>query len=235
MTPLKTAFKSIFEAFGLKLSRIDPLAARIPPQYESSPFLPRVYKDSVKRLFYFRDMLQMVRSVEGSIVECGVSIGHGLLYFSLLSELLETPRHIFGFDSFDGFPEPTAEDKSGRGVKRGELASPISMVSKVLQDGRVSASYMDSNVHLVRGFFDKTLPGFEGTIALLHLDCDLYNSYKVCLEHLYGKVAKGGLILFDEYLHPDWVGATKAVDEFFASRPEKPRRHECGKYYLVKA
>ena len=34
------------------------------------------------------------------------------------------------------------------------------------------------------------------------------------------KVVRGGIVLFDEYGIPDWPGETKAVDEFFADKPE---------------
>ena len=50
--------------------------------------------------------------------------------------------------------------------------------------------------------------------SLLHLDCDLYDSYKTCLNELYHKVSKGGVILIDEYKHPNWPEPQKAIDEF---------------------
>jgi hypothetical protein len=72
-------------------------------------------------------------------------------------------------------------------------------------------------VRLVKDFFDKTLSSYEGRIALLHLDGDLYESYKVSLEALYDKVVSGGIIMFDEYADPRWLGARKAIDEFFST------------------
>lgn len=49
-----------------------------------------------------------------------------------------------------------------------------------------------------------------------HLDCDWYESVKVCLDHLYDRVSPGGLIQIDDYGH--WKGARKAVNEFFLRR-----------------
>ena len=77
---------------------------------------------------------------------------------------------------------------------------------------------MNTEVEVVKGYFEETIPTSYGSepIAMLHLDCDLYNSYKVCLEGLYDKVAPGGLILFDEYQKTkNWPGASKAIDNFF--------------------
>ena len=89
---------------------------------------------------------------------------------------------------------------------------------------------------LVKGFFDQTLSSYEGKIALLHLDGDLYESYKVSLNVLYRKVVRGGIIMFDEYADPRWVGARKAIDEFFADKPEVVVPHaKCTwKYYVEK-
>jgi hypothetical protein len=85
--------------------------------------------------------------------------------------------------------------------------------------------------------FDATLPKYEGRIALLHLDCDLYESYKTALTHLYEKVAPGGVVMFDEYDDSRWPGAKIAIDEFFADKAEKPRPHgKCTwKYYVQKS
>jgi hypothetical protein len=39
---------------------------------------------------------------------------------------------------------------------------------------------------------EETLNQYEGEIALLHLDCDLYESYTTCRNVLYPKVGSGG-------------------------------------------
>ena len=108
---------------------------------------------------------------------------------------------------------------------------------RVLRDGRVPDDKIRERVRLFKGLFDQTLPLYQGKIALLHLDCDLYESYMVALKNLYAKVVPGGIIMFDEYDDARWPGARKAIDEFFADKPEKPMPHsKCAwKYYLVKA
>ena len=64
-----------------------------------------------------------------------------------------------------------------------------------------------------------------GGIALLHLDCDLYNSYKLCLERCWDYVNTGGVILFDEYHQNSlekFPGSKLAIDEFLISRGLDP-------------
>jgi hypothetical protein len=119
---------------------------------------------------------------------------------------------------------------------KGFWASPVETVMKVLQDGRVPDRIVRERVHLVKGLFGETLRTYDGSIALLHLDCDLYQSYLTTLQTLYGKVARGGIIMFDEYADDRWPGARRAIDEFFADKPEKPAAHrKCHwKYYVRK-
>lgn len=218
----------------------DRLAEQIPSNYLMSPYLPRLYRQSLGRIFCFQYMVDQIRNVPGDIVECGVSIGHGILYWALLSDLTATKRRIVGFDSFSGFPASVEADRKvdqSFQTKEGGYSSPPELVSKVLEDGRVSANFLTENIRLVRGYFNTTLTQYDGTIALLHLDCDLYESYKTCLQELYPKITPGGIIMFDEYEDPNFPGAKRAVDEFFAVKVEKPivyQKYQYMKYYVIK-
>lgn len=226
---------------GLKISQRDPLEEYIPADYLQSPFLPRVYRQSVGRLFYFRHMFERINNIPGDIVECGVSTGYGILYFALLCELTTTKRRIWGFDSFSGFPASTGADRkvdSSFQTQQHDYASPPEIVLKVLSDGRISAEFVTKFIRLVRGYFDKALQQYDGEIALLHLDCDLYESYMTCLNTLYPKVRPGGIIMFDEYEDSNFPGAKRAIDEFFCDKPEKPllyQDYQYLKYYVVKS
>ena len=141
---LKAPAKKLLSSLGLSVSRPDPLAEQIPVDYVNSPFLPRLYRQSLGRLIYFQRMFERVKDVPGDIVECGVSVGHGILAFALLCELSGSNRKIWAFDSFEGFPPPTNQDrKTDRSFQKQETeyASPREMVFKVLKDGRVSPEF----------------------------------------------------------------------------------------------
>lgn len=87
--------------------------------------------------------------------------------------------------------------------------------------------FLKTRLTLVKGWFSETLPCHPvDRIALLHIDADLYESYKEALQHLWPRVAVGGIVAFDEYHLPEWPGAKKAVDEFFAVMPESVEMHE---------
>ena len=233
---IKSPIKRILRTLGYTIKKIDPLEECIPADYNHSPFLPRVYRGALDRYLYLKDMLEKVQNIEGDIVECGVSIGHGALLFTILSDYIGKPRTYFGFDSFEGFPSPIDKDETTPIKGKGFWASPPEAVLKVLRDGRISDEVIRERIHLVRGWFEDTLPKYSGNIALLHLDCDLYESYKLSLEVLYEKVPSGGAIMFDEYRDKRWPGASKAIDEFFRDKPELIQPHsKCSwKYHVIK-
>ncbi len=234
--PCKSALKRALRAMGYRIEKIDPLEETIPVDYNHSVFLPRVYRGALDRYLYFKDMVEQVQKVKGDIVECGVSIGHGALLFTLFSNYIGAPRTYYGFDSFEGFPDPVEKDEVTPIQGSGFYASPPATVLRVLRDGGLSEEVIRERIHLIKGWFDITLPKYDGRIALLHLDCDLYESYKASLEALYDKVEPGGIIMFDEYRDARWPGATKAIDEFFLDKPETVQQHsKCTwKYHVVK-
>lgn len=233
---MRQIVKNFFKSCGYKIEKFDPLEASIPAQYNHSPFLPRIYQGSLERFLYFKDMVELVREIDGDIVECGVSIGHGALLFTLLSDYVEKPRVYYGFDSFEGFPSPAQEDEKTPITGRGYWANPPTTVMRVLRDGRLKEEAINNRIRLIKGWFNQTLMEYDGKIAILHLDCDLYDSYKTSLNLLYSKVQPGGVIMFDEYNDARWPGATKAINEFFHDKTEIiVPHHKCTwKYFVVK-
>lgn len=187
--------------------------------------------------YYFVRMYQQIRNVEGDIVECGVGRGRTFLYLSFLLSTDSKKRTLWGFDSFKGFPKPTQEDKSPRHTTEGDRWTDTSeqRILWLLRDAGISSDTMN-RIRLVPGFYEKTLANHDvKKIAFLHLDVDLYRSYKVCLEKLYPFVQPGGVVLFDEYDDPMFPGGKKAIDEYFRGKNSTVQKDaSSGKYYLIK-
>jgi len=195
-----------------------------------------------KKNSYYQRMFDRISEINGDIVECGVG---KMGSFQILASLLRNDsraRNIWGFDSFEGFPEPTAEDTSARRPQKGEWKSTaVEDVSKFLLILGFKTQWIASRVKVVKGFFKDTIPNTDvPKIALLHLDVDLYDSYKTCLHYLFPKVVKGGVVLFDEYENGSenikFPGAKKAIDEYFEHTNHRLLRdRHSGKYFLVKS
>ena len=190
----------------------------------------------VTRFMHFQHLLSALRDVEGLIVECGVGPGLSLFDFSMISKAIGKPRHMLGYDSFEGLPDPTRTDGSWNARSGGFFSYSMQHVRDQLLLAGLDERCIDTSITLVPGTFDTTLPRYDkGPIALLHIDVDLYESYRTVLQNLYRHVVPNGIIAFDEYRQRQWPGATAAIDEFFADKPEKPQRSEVAdRYYAVK-
>ena len=166
-------------------------------------------------------LFEKILDVKGSIVECGVYRGEGLMLYYHLSSLLEPyafNRKIYGFDTFAGFQSITDKD-------------PLKLPAAALADADYEFLKEMISVHdlnrplshlpkcgLVKGDATVTIPEFkiahpELIIALLYLDFDIYAPTKVALEHFLPLVPKGGIVAFDELNVAKWSGETVAFKE----------------------
>src|SRR5436190_19899110 len=68
-------------------------------------FAKYVPRQNLARFLARYELFQIIQNVQGSIVECGVLFGGGLMAFANLSAILEPynfQRRIIGFDTFTG-------------------------------------------------------------------------------------------------------------------------------------
>lgn len=171
------------------------------------------------------NLLESTLHLDGNIIECGVFRGASIWMMARTIKDKAPQKYIYALDSFEGFPENQVTDKDT------SFFRPVSKLAKKFQHAndvpdrieRVFEAYGIKGKPLV-GYFEKTLPQLEHeTYCFVHIDSDTYLSHIECLNALYDKVVSGGVIVFDDYKQKRWPGATKAVDEFLASRPEKPQ------------
>lgn len=178
--------------------------------------------------------------IEGDFVECGVWKGGSAGIMALANQRHDSglSRRIQLFDLFDDIVAPDPDKDGPRAMdevnkflkKTGQSfasykdgnkpisgiydghggAGSVNIVKELLVN-KIGASEASINFHV--GLFQDTLPNNEiEKIAILRLDGDWYASIKICLDHLYSKVVKGGVIIIDDYYTYD--GCKKAVDEF---------------------
>lgn len=219
---MKKVIRSIFSKFGVKITRYSPLGDFC------------FNRKRVKKFLYLKRMLDKVSGVSGDVVECGVGRAGTFRMIALLLQEGRENRTLWGFDSFEGYPEPTREDTGARNPKKGDGAKiDADDLRRIISDLRIEIP-----VHIIKGFFEEILPKAEiPPIALLHLDVNLYGSYVTCLRYLFPKVAVGGVVLFDEYEEAvaKWPGAKKAIDEYFAGTGYVVQKDSyCNRHFLVK-
>lgn len=190
---------------------------------------------------YMNRLYERIKAVDGNVVECGVGRGNTFYKLCLLAVQEGKNREVWGFDSFLGFPAPSEEDRSPRDPQKGEwnVAKPED-IYEFLDQGGISREFVDNNVKLIAGYFEDSLGSYSGEkIAYLHLDVDLYQSYKTTLEHFWPLLSQNGVVLFDEYKQPGvedvFPGAARAIDEFFGDRKSTIQFDEqANRYYIFK-
>jgi len=169
-----------------------------------------------------RAVRHVVRSgIGGAIVECGVWRGGSMMAAArTLLALGEADRDLYLFDTFGGMTAPGAEDVLFTGEPAAELLrSPLGeriAARAGLDDVRgnvLGTGYPSGRVHFVEGPVEDTVPRHAPErIALLRLDTDWYASTRHELEHLYPRLAPGGVLIVDDYCA--WLGARQATDEY---------------------
>lgn len=164
------------------------------------------------RLGYLVEVAGDLTTTDGAFVECGSYRGGSA---SVLA-LGHTDRHLWLFDSSEGFPDPQSIDVThgGRQAARGQLCASYDDTRSFMTR---HTALPDSTLHIVAGCFEYTLPRYKvdiGPIALLHIICDLYDSIRICFEQLFSLVVPRGIVIVDDY--GDWDGCRRACDEYVA-------------------
>jgi O-methyltransferase len=168
--------------------------------------------------------------IPGDIVECGVWKGGSMMAVArMLRQLDSASRDLYLFDTYAGMPPPTKEDVSitgdspmqdyGNSIRKdGASRWCLAELDEVQENMRL-AGYPTEHVHYIKGRVEETIPDRAPSgISILRLDTDWYSSTRHELEHLYARLAKGGVLIIDDYGH--WEGCRRAVDEYFERRKE---------------
>ena len=159
------------------------------------------------------------RKIAGDMVECGVFLGGAAMLMACkLKQLGDMTRTIWLYDTFAGFTgQVTGDDFNLHGKKIG--SSIFNNFLQQTKDNIAGADYPMENFVFVEGDVCDTVPvNPSAEIGLLRLDTDTYTSTICELEHLYPKLATGGVLIIDDYGYS--LGVRKAVDEYFTgNRP----------------
>jgi Macrocin-O-methyltransferase (TylF) len=149
--------------------------------------------------------------ITGDLAELGVYKGNTAVLLAALAKKLGSTAYLF--DTYKGF---VSEDLNGIDANKGAHFGDTSL------DGVQSLVGLH-NVCYVKGHF----PGSTSVLAdnlhfcLVHIDCDLYAPFAAALRYFYPRLVVGGFLIMHDYSNFFWDGAEKAVDEFFADKPEK--------------
>lgn len=188
-------------------------------------FTKYVRRHELARFMVQYELFKRISDIKGSIVECGVYQGAGVMAWAKISETLEPYnflRKVYGFDTFEGFPSISAADlgSDDAAAKVGHLRPDYDVMTELqecigaLEETRLLKH--QQKIILVRGDAMETIPAFlrenqHTLVALLYLDFDLYEPTLLAIKEFLPRMPKGAIIAFDELNDPKWPGETRAL------------------------
>jgi O-methyltransferase len=173
--------------------------------------------NSLRRLRHYnlRQLFKNTLKIQGNVVECGTF--HGLSAFQISKIMVENDaKRIFHiFDSFEGLSKIEEEDTSGAvSISDQELRSQFAYGEQMVRDNLSEFDFIEYYKGWIPVRFSEVK---NESFSFVHIDVDLYQPIKDCIEFFYPKLNKGGIMLFDDYgFTVQFPGAKKAVDEFIA-------------------
>tara|TARA_B100000029_G_scaffold302130_1_gene295029 strand:+ start:2125 stop:2832 length:708 start_codon:yes stop_codon:yes gene_type:complete len=188
-------------------------------------FSKYVRRQDLARFMVFFELFKKQMDAKGSIVECGVHQGGGMMTWAKLSSILEPynyHRKVIGFDTFSGIPSLAKFDKNKKKSKKITFKEKFD----VMKDIKSCIKEYDQNrfinnipkIELIKGDAKKTIPKYVKKnrhllISLLYFDFVVYQPTKVALKYFLPRMSKGSIIAFNELNNEDWPGETTALLE----------------------
>ena len=143
--------------------------------------------------------------VTGAVAEVGVYKGGS----ARLISSVKGDRELHLFDTFEGLPPVSPE--YDRTFREGSFRGSLTEVQALLGGER--------NIRFHKGLFPGSAAGLEDLrFSFVHIDVDLYESTKGCLEWFYPRMTAGAMLISHDFA--DAEGVRRAFRQFFADKPE---------------
>ena len=188
-------------------------------------FTKYVRRHELARFMVQYELFKKVMTVKGSIVECGVYQGSGVMAWAKIAETLEPYnflRKVYGFDTFEGFPSVSDEDRTGGATvaRVGHMRPTYDVISElrgcIHEFDETRLLKHQEKVLLVQGDAMETIPKFldenqHVLVSLLYLDFDLFQPTLLAVQKFLPRMPKGAVIAFDELNDAKLPGETRAL------------------------
>lgn len=187
-----------------------------------SKFVPR--QDLTNFLAKY-EIFKKIIHVPGSIIECGISFGGGLMTFAQLSSIFEPvnfERKIIGFDTFSGLTEISREDK----LSISKFAKKGGFGVNSFEDLKKCIEIFDKNrflnhipkIEIVKGDAQQSIPRYlkknpSTVVSLLYLDFLAFEPTKTALKFFIPRMPKGSILALNILNDKHWPGTTMALLE----------------------
>lgn len=242
MEPIAARAQRIARRFGLDIRRTAPPVPGIPdaelyhPRFEpwESSQWKAIFAPALERSLVSRDRLyvlytlleQACATLSGDVVECGVYRGGTARMFGDFLVRSGSGKRLFLCDTFSGMPDVNAKFDLHR---RGDFADTS------IEGVRAFLSSVP-NVVFVPGLVPDSFAAIPKTqFCFAHIDLDIHDAVLGASRYVYERLTPGGFIVYDDYGFASCPGARRAVDAFFADKPERPLVLASGQCVIFKS
>lgn len=173
--------------------------------FHDNPYL-FVRTGLIAKLFFFKELYEMIQSVPGSLVEVGCWYGQSSILFENIRAIIEPfnySRKIISFDTFDGYKETTGLNISENEILKYLVEDNWIKSLNLLQKAHKTINNSASKFVNIKGDIRETIPDYfnkhHEPIALAYYDIATYDTLKVTFNTLLPQISRGGVFVFDDY------------------------------------
>jgi hypothetical protein len=205
-------------------------------QYEEhllSHGVDKLDPDLWDRRFALAELCKLAAPLEGDTAEAGAFQGHGsVIIAKTLEDTYRENEHHYAFDSFEGLRAPTEDDRRQGGWKPWREGQ----FGEVREEQTRSVLAPFPFTRIVKGWIPDCLSDVpeDARFRLVHIDVDLFEATDDSVRFFYPRLVPDGVMIFDDYGFLSCPGAKKAVDEYFADKPEPVVNLPSGQAFIIK-
>lgn len=180
---------------------------------------------ALTKVLYINELYEQILDIPGVVLEFGTWWGQNLILFENLRSIYEPFNHdrrVVGFDTFEGYPSISENDKKSEIIKEGGYTTTNDyddyLNSLLEYHEKENVLFFERKHKLIRGDVSKTVPEFfvqepHTIVAMAYFDLALYEPSKICFEAIKPHLIRGSVIALDEINNPAYPGETIALKE----------------------
>ncbi len=191
----------------------------------------------IAKLFFFKELYEIIETVPGSIVEIGSWFGQSSILFENIRAIIEPfnySRKIISFDTFDGYKEISGLNIAKEEILKYQVRKNWVVELKRIQEAHKLINNSATKFVNVKGDIRETLVKYfdenHEPLSLVYYDIATYETLKLSFNALLPFISKGGVFVFDDYGY-QYEGVNKFLIE---QKVNKNYSLKHSKYYKSK-
>jgi hypothetical protein len=227
--PNKNSTFQIFEKINNEMFQLIENKKFTLSQFSKSPDIFDVLNSLRWRhyLVVYTSILAISKTKSGNFVECGVCDGLTIFYSFNATKNFNCKYYLY--DSWDGMRE---QDLVGKEKNRIGNYSYLN-----IDTTKANLISLGDKAIFNKGFIPEVFKNVKNpdNLSWLHIDINSSISTLESLKYFYEKLENNGVILFDDYSHPNFVEIRKVIDEFLYEKNGNFLHFPTGQAFFIRS